>query len=242
MTLPDRPTGGPRVLVVEDNHDLAEALQLNLRDEGFRVSTASDGRQALAMVRACEPDLIVLDLGLPGIDGLTVLAGLRAEDRWCPVLILSARDADADMLAGFRLGADDYVTKPFRTVELIARLQVMARRLERERRVGAAAVAPTPPPPPTVEQVIAACGLTARQAEIALLLGDGSSNPDIARQLGVSRFTVRNHVEQVLARLGVPSRWHVTAALVDAVRALQARGGDAAESADAGADAAVEAR
>ncbi|MEO7521130.1 MAG: response regulator [Gemmatimonas sp.] len=110
-----------RILIVEDHDDLADALRTNLRSEGYHASVASDGRQALAMVRADPPDIVVLDLGIPGIDGLGLLSRLRAEGHWCPVLILSARDADSDKVEGFRLGADDYVTKPFRTVELMAR-------------------------------------------------------------------------------------------------------------------------
>ena len=121
-----------RILIVEDHDDLADALRTNLRSEGYHASVASDGRQALAMVRADPPDIVVLDLGLPGLDGLALLSRLRAEGHWCPVLILSARDSDSDKVEGFRLGADDYVTKPFRTLELMARVDAMARRVVRE--------------------------------------------------------------------------------------------------------------
>src|SRR5215218_1702830 len=114
-----------RILIVEDHDDLADALRTNLRSEGYQASVASDGRQALAMVRADPPDIVVLDLGIPGLDGLALLARLRAEGHWCPVLILSARDSDSDKVEGFRLGADDYVTKPFRTLELMARVDAM---------------------------------------------------------------------------------------------------------------------
>ena len=106
------PVSSLRILIVEDHEDLADALRVNLRSEGYQASVASDGRQALAMVRADSPDIIVLDLGIPGLDGLELLSRLRAEGHWCPVLILSARDSDSDKVEGFRLGADDYVTKP----------------------------------------------------------------------------------------------------------------------------------
>src|SRR3954467_12533285 len=122
-----------RILIVEDHDDLADALRANLRSEGYQASVASDGRQALAMVRADPPDIVVLDLGIPGLDGLALLSRLRAEGHWCPVLILSARDSDSDKVEGFRLGADDYVTKPFRTLELMARVDAMGRRVIRER-------------------------------------------------------------------------------------------------------------
>ena len=214
-----------RILIVEDHDDLADALRSNLRSEGYQASVASDGRQALAMVRADPPDIVVLDLGIPGLDGLALLSHLRAEGHWCPVLILSARDSDSDKVEGFRLGADDYVTKPFRTVELMARVDAMGRGVMRER--AAASVQPTPAAPVptphtsplTPQQVMGACGLTMRQAEVALLIAEGRSNPEIAERLGISRFTARNHAEQILARLKVESRWQVARAVSDAVAA-----------------------
>jgi DNA-binding response OmpR family regulator len=223
MSLPDPLAGGAlRVLIVEDHDDLAEALAANLRSEGYRPEVAADGRQALAMVRARAPDILVLDLGLPGLDGLTLLTRLRAEGHWCPVLILSARNADADKLEGFRLGADDYVTKPFRTLELMARLLAMARRVVREKEAGAAAAVAvrtdnvTDAPEMSVDELAARCGLTRRQAEVARLLARGLSNQEIATLLDISRFTARNHAEQVLARLGIASRFQVAGALRDA--------------------------
>jgi DNA-binding NarL/FixJ family response regulator len=150
------------------------------------------------------------------------------------VLILSARDSDSDKVEGFRLGADDYVTKPFRTLELMARVDAMARRVVRERTAASvkpAMAAPIPAAEPDVslltpEQVMSACGLTLRQAEIALLIAEGRSNPEIAEQLGISRFTARNHAEQIFVRLKVESRWLVARALCDAVASVAgSRGG-----------------
>jgi DNA-binding response OmpR family regulator len=215
-----------RILIVEDHEDLADALRANLRSEGYQASVASDGRQALAMVRADPPDIVVLDLGIPGLDGLALLSRMRAEGHWCPVLILSARDSDSDKVEGFRLGADDYVTKPFRTVELMARVDAMRRRVVRER--GAPPVQPAPAAPAaapdasllTPRQIMVACGLTLRQAQVALLIAQGRSNPEIAEQLGISRFTARNHAEQILARLKVESRWQVARALGDVLAAV----------------------
>jgi DNA-binding response OmpR family regulator len=216
-----------RILIVEDHDDLADALRANLRSEGYQASVASDGRQALALVRADPPDIIVLDLGIPGLDGLALLSRLRAEGHWCPVLILSARDSDSDKVEGFRLGADDYVTKPFRTLELMARVDAMGRRVVRERAAASAQPTPAAPVPATEldvsaltpQQVVSACGLTLRQAEVALMIADGLSNPEIAERLGISRFTARNHAEQILARLTVESRWQVARVLCDAVAA-----------------------
>ena len=220
-----------RILIVEDHEDLADALRTNLRSEGYQASVATDGRQALAMVRADPPDIIVLDIGIPGLDGLALLSRLRAEGHWCPVLILSARSSDSDKVDGFRLGADDYVTKPFRTVELMARLEAMGRRVIRERAAASAQAAPAAPPAApdisrlTPQQVVDACGLTLRQAEVALLIAEGRTNPEIAEQLGISRFTARNHAEQILARLKVESRWQVARALCEAVAAAGSRAG-----------------
>jgi DNA-binding response OmpR family regulator len=223
---------GLRILIVEDHDDLADALRANLRSEGYQASIASDGRQALAMVRTDPPDIVVLDLGIPGLDGLALLSLLRAEGHWCPVLILSARDSDSDKVEGFRLGADDYVTKPFRTLELMARVDAMARRVMRERAAASVQPAPAAPVPApdasllTPQQIMDACGLTLRQAEIALLIAEGCSNPEIAGRLGISRFTARNHAEQIFARLKVESRWQVARALCDMVAAVAgARGG-----------------
>ncbi|MEZ4587600.1 MAG: response regulator transcription factor [Gemmatimonadales bacterium] len=120
------------VLVIEDNAELAYGLQNNLEIEGHRVSVATEGRQGLELARAERPDLIVLDLMLPDLDGFRVLRELRAEDRETPVLILTARGEEEDKVRGLKLGADDYVTKPFGLLELLARVEAMLRRRRAE--------------------------------------------------------------------------------------------------------------
>ena len=117
-----------RVLIVEDNHDLAFGLRNNLEIEGYAVDVAADGPSGLASARATRPDLVVLDLMLPGIDGYRVLRQLRDDGLTMPVLILTAKGEEADKVQGFRLGADDYVTKPFGVLELLARVQALLRR------------------------------------------------------------------------------------------------------------------
>src|SRR5688572_10536492 len=117
-----------RILVVEDNTDLADGLARNLEREGLRVSVAGTAADALATAAREVPDLVVLDLGLPDRDGYHVLEQLRARGVQCPVLILSARGLETDKVRGFRLGADDYVTKPFGVVELMARINAHLRR------------------------------------------------------------------------------------------------------------------
>ena len=117
-----------RILVVEDNAALAEGLRLNLAHDGYDVRLEATGEKGLGAARSWEPDLMVLDLMLPGIEGIDVLRTLRDEGRDVPVLILSARGSEADRLRGFRHGADDYVVKPFSLPELLARVAAMLRR------------------------------------------------------------------------------------------------------------------
>jgi DNA-binding response OmpR family regulator len=121
-----------RIVVVEDNPDLAFGLRNNLEIEGYEVEVAPDGPSGLEAVRATSPDLVLLDLMLPGLDGFRVLKALRDEGRQMPVLILTARGEEADKVRGLHLGADDYVTKPFGVLELLARVRALLRRATRE--------------------------------------------------------------------------------------------------------------
>jgi two-component system alkaline phosphatase synthesis response regulator PhoP len=116
------------ILVVEDNEDLAFGLRNNLEIEGYEVTLTGDGREALSLVESRRPDLVVLDLMLPGADGYRVLRQMRDEGVATPVLILTAKSEEADKVRGFRCGADDYVTKPFGVLELLARIEALLRR------------------------------------------------------------------------------------------------------------------
>jgi two-component system, OmpR family, alkaline phosphatase synthesis response regulator PhoP len=117
-----------RVLVVEDQRDLADLLAHNLRLEGLEVRGVYDGREALGAHTTFAPDLVILDLMLPGMDGFEVLRALRARSQDLPVLILSARGEEQDKIRGFRLDADQYVTKPFSLLELLERVHALLRR------------------------------------------------------------------------------------------------------------------
>jgi DNA-binding response OmpR family regulator len=117
-----------RILVIEDNEDLAFGLRNNLEIEGYDVELATDGLSGLNRAREFQPDLIVLDLMLPSLDGYRLLRELRQDGNTVPVVILTARTEEADKIRGFRLGADDYVTKPFGILELIARVEAVMRR------------------------------------------------------------------------------------------------------------------
>lgn len=116
-----------RILIVEDEARIASFLEKGLEANGFATSTAADGEQALRMLRTSDFELLILDLGLPGIDGLEVLRRLRADDCHVPVIILTARDGVSDTVGALDGGADDYVTKPFRFEELLARVRVRLR-------------------------------------------------------------------------------------------------------------------
>ncbi len=119
-----------RVLVVDDEEDILELLDYNLSREGYRVSRAATGEDALAAARDQTPDLIVLDLMLPGLDGLEVCRSLRANPATAkvPIIMLTAKGEESDMVAGLELGADDYITKPFSPKVLIARVRSVLRR------------------------------------------------------------------------------------------------------------------
>src|ERR687886_275451 len=117
-----------KVLVVDDDKKTAELIRLYLERDGYRVLAAHDGHEALEMARHRRPDLIVLDLMLPAVDGLDVCRILRAESK-VPIIMLTARTTEEDKLLGLDLGADDYVTKPFSPRELVARVRAVLRRV-----------------------------------------------------------------------------------------------------------------
>src|SRR3712207_2539849 len=117
----------PRVLVVEDDDEIAQVLQRSLRLDGYEVRIAGDGESALDQAAAYHPDLVILDLGLPKLDGIEVARRLRAADD-VPILMLTARDAVESRVEGLDSGADDYLVKPFERQELLARLRALLRR------------------------------------------------------------------------------------------------------------------
>lgn len=126
------PTRSQRILVVDDEPSIIDAVATSLRYEGFEVTQAVNGRQALSMAQENPPDLIVLDVMLPDLDGLEVTRRLRQDGIRVPVLFLTARDAVEDKVAGLTVGGDDYVTKPFALAEVVARVHAILRRLGAE--------------------------------------------------------------------------------------------------------------
>jgi DNA-binding response OmpR family regulator len=121
---------GRTVAVIEDEEPIAQAVAARLRSEGFSVDVALDGPSGVDLVARTQPDLVVLDLMLPGLDGLEVCRRIQKE-RPVPVLMLTARDSETDMLVGLAVGADDYLTKPFSPRELVARVHAILRRVDR---------------------------------------------------------------------------------------------------------------
>ncbi len=120
-----------RILVVEDEKEIASLVVLHLEDLGCEVQAVHDGRQALEILREQDFDLMILDLMLPGVDGMEICRRLRQEDRdYLPILMLTARSAEIDRVLGLELGADDYLTKPFSIRELVARVKAILRRAE----------------------------------------------------------------------------------------------------------------
>jgi len=146
--------------VVEDDRTLRQAITYNLAREGYEVRSAVDGEQALAAVRSQPADLVLLDVMLPGMSGLEVLRTMRAEGIDTPVLILSAKGEEIDRVVGLKVGADDYVTKPFSRPELFARVEAVLRRVRR-------AVPPVDSGPETIRAGGLVIDRGARRAEFA---------------------------------------------------------------------------
>lgn len=119
-----------RILIVEDDGDIAELLQLHLRDEGYAISHAADGNRGMAMLEQGGWDALILDLMLPGVDGLEICRRARTMTRYTPIIITSARSSEVHRVLGLELGADDYLAKPFSMLELVARVKALFRRRE----------------------------------------------------------------------------------------------------------------
>ena len=119
-----------RVLIIDDEKDLLELVSYNLKKEGFYVTSAMDGETGLSLARQEQPDIVIIDLMLPGIDGLEVCRALRSDARTSeiPIIMLTAKSGEVDKILGLELGADDYIAKPFSTRELIARIKAVLRR------------------------------------------------------------------------------------------------------------------
>lgn len=181
----------PRILVAEDETRIASFIEKGLKSAGFGVETVADGVDALTLARSGEFDLLLLDIGLPGLDGLEVLRRLRADAVSLPVIILTARDSASDTVAGFEGGANDYVAKPFRFDELLARIRV---RLQDARTQSI----------PVVAQTLE-CGRVSLDLRTRRITSDAGTFDLSAREYGLAEEFLRNP-EQVLSREQLLSR------------------------------------
>ena len=208
----------PLVLVVEDDPSIAQMMVMRLEASGYRSAVARDGQGALDAVRERRPAVVLLDIGLPGLDGIEVCRRMRAADDWTPVLFVTARDDEVDRVVGLELGADDYITKPFSPREVVARIGSVLRR----------AGHPAGPSDPEVTELV--CGvvrlvpehrevwadereitLTATEFDLLAHLmtrpGRVYSRDELLRQVwgydsSAGQRTVDVHVAQVRAKLG----------------------------------------
>jgi DNA-binding NarL/FixJ family response regulator len=199
-----------RILVVDDHPLTRDALTSLLAQGGFDVvGEAGDGAEALELAHTLQPDLVLLDLTMPGMDGLTVLPRLRSAAPRCEVVVLTASGTEENLLAAIRGGAAGYLLKsepPERIIEFLrgvakgeaALSGAVARRLLDQVRVGGRNGSGVPD---SIAQV-----LSAREVEVLLLLDDHLSTDEIARRLYISEHTVRSHVKSLLRKLGVSSR------------------------------------
>jgi len=199
-----------RILVVEDNADLAAGIEYNLKLEGYDVRIAPNGNDALSVAQAWRPHLVLLDLMLPGMDGYQVLQTLRTAGSTVPVVILSARGEEADKIRGFRLDADQYVTKPFGILELLERIAALLRRAARgeaepanQLRFGDVVVDQTAR---TVTRSGQLCGLTPKAYELLMALarrqGRVATRAELLKEVwGYGAFVMTRTVDSHVAEL-----------------------------------------
>ena len=192
LDAPTNPATKPAtILVVDDETAFLESLQFTLEQEGYRVLTAMDGAAGLQLARAESPDLVLLDVMLPGMDGFTICRELRRESD-VPVIMLTARDDETDKVVGLELGADDYVTKPFGLRELKARVRAVLRRREAAGEAAEASATTTAPTthPPRTEGILSG-NLHVLPQERRVLLG-GSEVSLRPREFDLLTYLVRN--------------------------------------------------
>lgn len=194
-----------RLLIVDDEPNLLRAVAVCLRSEGYDISTARSGRDALVSLAESIPDLIISDVRMPGMDGYALVHRIRSSPRTAliPVIFLTAKDQKQDRIAGFRAGVDAYITKPFEPDELLAVILAIFNRIERTRTEFSRMInaAETAPPAHLPDE-----DLTEAELRIAEAVARGLSNKEIAADLRISVRTVENHVSHILAKKGFNNR------------------------------------
>ena len=199
------------ILIIEDDHSLCSNMELILDMEGFAVSTAGDGQSGFEMIRKCRPDLILCDILMPKMDGLSLLDALKS-DRECadtPIIFVTALSDRADIRRGMSAGADDYLTKPFSAEELVAAVTGRLHRLEVIRLHSTKTAV-------KYEHAVLRRLISARELEVLLLVGSGATSKEIAERLGISLRTVEVHRSSLMSKLDAANaamlaRWAVIA-------------------------------
>lgn len=196
------------ILLIEDNASLRRNLEQILDLEGFRVCCAANGLEGLAQLRVMQPDLILCDIMMPGLDGYQVLEQVRADSAMAavPFIFLTAKGEMPDLRLGMALGADDYLAKPVARVDLLEAVRSRLQRHAQQR-----SFVPCFDDARPLEQL----GISPREAEILLWMAQGKSNGDIASICGISLGTVKKHTNHIFEKLGVEGRTSAT------VRALE---------------------
>lgn len=197
-----------RLLVVDDEAKLLRAVAVTLREEGYEVTTARSGAEALVAVNESVPHLIISDIRMPGMDGYQLARALRANPRTelIPVIFLTAKGERKDRLAGIRAGVDAYLTKPFDPEELLAVASNILSRVERTSAELSRLVSTAKGDEGPSSQYAPDEDFTESEARIARLVADGLSNKEIAAELGVSVRTVEGHVSNILSKKGWSNR------------------------------------
>ncbi|MGB8510303.1 MAG: response regulator transcription factor [Pyrinomonadaceae bacterium] len=195
-----------RLLVVDDEPNLLVAVAACLRGEGYEVTTARSGREALVRLAETMPDLIVSDIRMPGMDGYTLARHVRSSARTTlvPIVFLTAKDETADRIEGFRNGVDAYLTKPFEPDELIAVISSILARVERTHAEIARLVGDSNERSEPV--VVHDEDLTEAEERIAGAVARGLSNKEIAAEFGISVRTVENHISHILSKKNFSNR------------------------------------
>lgn len=197
-----------RLLVVDDEAKLLRAVAVTLRAEGYEVTTARSGAEALVSINASVPDLIVSDIRMPGMDGYQLARALRASPRTSliPIIFLTAKGERKDRLAGIRTGVDAYITKPFDPEELLAVISNILSRVERTGAELARLVSTATGEESSSAQPAHDEDFTESENRVARLVADGLSNKEIAAALGSSVRTIEGHISNILSKKGWSNR------------------------------------
>ena len=187
-----------KILIVDDEKDIVETLAFMLKTKGFECICAYDGEEGLKLAKECSPDLIILDVMMPNMDGWQTLKAVRSNPytKHLPVIMLTAVNDDRKMVAGLKIGADDYVVKPFILPNLLARMEAVLRRsnIAGQKRKDLSA------------EKVSLSSLTAKEKEVLQMASKGESNKQIAEKLFVKEVTVKTHFNSIFKKLKVANR------------------------------------